>query len=103
MFFQAVYLLCQKDSTDTKDTTNLFIAAGKFPALVLCCLFALLSLSALLLLSSFYPAIIWLFGADLLAKLANLANIWAGPNPSLRSNLSLFEHSLPYIFSIVVL
>ncbi len=61
-FFQYVYLLSQKDSTDPKDETNLFLARGWGKSLTICTLLSALSSLSLLIicLSSVLLIPVWL-------------------------------------------
>ncbi|MBI4176290.1 MAG: UbiA family prenyltransferase [Candidatus Aenigmarchaeota archaeon] len=99
-FFQCTYILCQKDSTDMKDTINLFIRHGWARSTRITALFGALSSFSLLSLSLFniYFAFVWLF--NLLAKLSNINSIRARTiSRTKRYRLVLAEFLTPYMYA----
>lgn len=74
-YFQCIYILCQKDSTDTKDDGNLFINTGWAKSFAITCIFAAASLLSLFYLSFLYPVVLLAFILNLAAKTGNLYHI----------------------------
>ena len=104
VFSQYVYILCQKDSTDPNDRTNLFLARGWKKGSIVCGLFALLSSFALLIisLSSIVFFGIWLL--NVILKVLNVSNIYKKSiNRKLRSKLILAEFLTPYLYLVGVI
>jgi 4-hydroxybenzoate polyprenyltransferase len=98
-FLQYSYILCQKDSTDRKDKTNLFIAKGWKKSVMITAAFAAGASLALLLVSS-TPLLLaaWMLNAS--AKACNIYSIGRGTiTRPLRSNLMLLEFAAPYMFA----
>ena len=103
-FFQYLYLLSQKDSTDLKDATNLFLKQGWWRASFVCTVLALLSSSSLLALSMLNPILstgflsIWLI--NVAVKLAIISKIWMRSiDRKTRGKLVLVEFLTPYLYA----
>lgn len=100
-FFQYMHLLCQKDSTDTKDTTNLFINRGWGPSSFLCAVTASVASISLLTLSlpNTWLVLVWLI--NLFVKAVNTGMIWERKaERKMRGRLVLIEFLTPYLFVI---
>jgi len=98
-FFQYMYLLCQKDSTDLNDSTNLFIRRGWRNASAYCIIIASLSSISffLLSLSSILLVFVWIF--NLLAKVLNLGMIYRRKiERKTRGRFVLIEFLTPYLY-----
>ena len=99
-FFQYLYLLCQKDSTDTKDATNLFIRRGWRTASIACIGIAAASSASLLMLSAPAAPLLIAWALNLAAKIMNLWMIWLKKiGRSLRGRLVLIEFATPYLYA----
>jgi len=102
-FFQSIYILCQKDSTDTKDSKNLFVKYGWEKSSNITTLFAALSSTSLLLLSflNIYFLFIWLL--NLFAKVLNINKlIKKSITRTQRQRIILLEFFTPYLYLGVV-
>lgn len=102
-FSQWMYILCQKDSTDTMDSTNLFLKRGWSLASSFCILFAAASSFSLLALSlTTLLKLIWFF--NLSVKIINLKLIFQQKiGRKTRGLLVLMEFITPYLFVIAYL
>jgi len=104
-FFQCVYFLCQKDSTDAHDRTNLFLARGWLKASVIVAMMAALASISLLLLAwqgPGAPVVLLIWTANLLDKVVNCTLIWRRRiERQLRSRLVLFEFLTPFGCALV--
>ena len=98
LFGQIVYILCQKDSTDRKDNTNLFMRHGHATGTALCALFALMSALPLIWLSLGSLPLLLVSGGNLALKALNVSQIATGAVRSMRSRIMLFEHLTPLAF-----
>ena len=100
LFFQYLYLLCQKDSTDQKDRNNVFIEHGWEKTSRIILFFGLLSsLSLLYLCLVISPVLIllWVFNASL--KFLNIYHIMNKVvTRTRRSRIILLEYATPYIY-----
>ncbi len=102
-FFQYMYLLCQKDSTDLKDTTNLFIRMGWRNASFFCIIFALLSSVPLSILSLSSIALILIWILNLTSKILNISKIMQKTiTREERGKLVFLEFLTPYLFVLGV-
>ena len=102
-FFQYSYILCQKDSTDTKDKTNLFLSHGRKRSTYISGFFASLASMSLLSISFMSVALVLLWAFNLFSKTYNLNRIRLGTiTRSLRSNLILVEFVTPYLYALVM-
>jgi 4-hydroxybenzoate polyprenyltransferase len=100
-FSHLMYIFCQKDSTDLKDKTNLFLEKGWRQASLITVLFAFLTSLFLLSLSiiNIFFLFIWIVNA--ISKIINLKQIWNQKiNRSLRSKLVGIEFLTPYLYVI---
>jgi len=100
-FFQSGYILCQKDSTDTKDDMNLFIKHGWNRSSEITAVFAILSSISLLMLSfiNIYFILIWLLNAG--AKCLNVRRIHAKSiTRNYRQRMISLEFLTPYLYFI---
>ena len=103
-FTQCMYISCQKDSTDTKDVTNLFIDKGWKQASFITLIFASLSSISLLslCLNSVWLLSVW--GINFSSKILNVSKIWKKEmSRELRSKLILVEFLTPYLYLLAVL
>ncbi len=102
-FTQYTYILCQKDSTDIKDETNLFLARGWKKASLICILSASLAVIFLLKLILFCPLLllVWIF--NLISKVLNLSAIYNKKIcRDLRGKLITMEFLTPYLYFLVI-
>ena len=100
-YFQYLYLLSQKDSTDLKDRTNLFIDYGWWKALGVCSIFAVLALTFLLGISLSSLALMSIWAMNLTVKLYHGYAVSKHTiTRNRRSKLVLLEFSIPYLYSI---
>lgn len=100
-FSQYNYILCQKDSTDPEDKTNLFLVHGRKKSSSIVAFFAVLSSLALLSMSFMSVALLLLWAFNLFSKAYNINRIMLGTiTRSLRSNLILVEFLTPYLFAL---
>jgi len=98
-FFQFVYILCQKDSTDTKDSTNLFIDKGWRKSSAITLIFATLSSIFLLGISITSIGLLSVWGINAYSKILNAGKIWKREiTRELRSKLILIEFLTPYLY-----
>ena len=98
-FFQGNYILCQKDSTDTKDTTNLFLKHGWEKSTRITAVFGILSSLSLLLLSfvNIYFILVWVL--NVFAKIFNINKIRIKTITKVtRYRLILIEFLTPYLY-----
>lgn len=98
-FSQYMYILTQKDSTDTKDNKNIFLNSGYKTATITTSLFAVISSLTLFILSFFNPIffIFWIFNVS--SKILNIYRI----NKKIiirsqRSKFILIEFLTPYFY-----
>ncbi|MBI4020410.1 MAG: UbiA family prenyltransferase [Candidatus Aenigmarchaeota archaeon] len=100
-FFQCVYILCQKDSTDMKDTRNLFTSHGWPRSTKITAAFGALASASLLALSVFnaYFLLVWLLNT--LAKYYNVNSIQTRTiTREKRYRLVLAEFLTPYLYAV---
>lgn len=98
-FFQYMYMLCQKDSTDLNDETNLFKRRGWRAASLYCIFFALLSSFALFFISasSMPLAFVWLMSTGV--KMKNTGMIYRKKiERDVRGRIVLVEFLVPYLY-----
>ncbi len=101
-FFQYMYLLNQKDSTDANDDTNLFIEKGWNKALFICVTLAILSSIFFLGMSSLSIFLIMVWAMNLFIKFYHSYKVHRRQiNRELRSRLVLMEFLNPYIYSVI--
>ena len=107
-FFQGMYILCQKDSTDLKDKRNLFVTNGWRFGFASAAFFGTLASASLLLAAigygsfSFPVAAVWIFNA--FSKGYNLERILSRKiTRKMRHVLVLFEFLTPYLYALAVL
>jgi len=98
-FSQYVYLCCQKDSTDLKDDTNLFLKKGWLNASIICMVFA--SIASVSLFVLVFPSVIlvgiWII--HVFSKSLNIFKIFKKQiSRNLRSKLILIEFLTPYLY-----
>jgi 4-hydroxybenzoate polyprenyltransferase len=99
-FSQYVYLYCQKDSTDLKDETNLFLKRGWKNATFICVGFAILASSLLLTMSFFSIVLLLVWGVHVFSKSVNLYKIYKKKiTRKLRARLILVEFLTPYLYT----
>jgi len=104
VFSQYVYILCQKDSTDTNDRTNLFLALGWEKAVIVCATFALLSSLFLLILSLSSIILLGLWSINAIIKVVHVNKIRQKKmERKFRSKLVLIEFLMPYFYFIGIL
>lgn len=97
-FFQSIYILSQKDSTDTTDNTNIFLRNWNVASLT-CAISAIFSLSFLFLLSSFRAPLMLFWGVNLLSKWYLVSKIIGKELTSTkRSRIMLIEFLTPYAY-----
>ena len=97
-FTNYVYLLCQKDSTDLKDKTNLFLKRGWKNASLICIFFASIAVSTLFFIS-FTSVLLIVWFQNLFSKGMNLYKIYIKQvNRSLRKRFILLEFLTPYFY-----
>jgi 4-hydroxybenzoate polyprenyltransferase len=106
-FFQVMYILCQKDSTDPRDKKNLFVTNGWSFGFASAAFFGTLASASLLFAAagsgSVSPpvAAVWLFNA--FSKGYNLERIFSRKiTRSMRHVLVLFEFLTPYLYALAV-
>jgi 4-hydroxybenzoate polyprenyltransferase len=100
---QVAYILCQKDSTDMKDESNLFIRSGWDKASFLTLSYAICSSIFLLILclQKPYLAAIWAF--NLVSKILNVSKILTHSiTRKIRGRLILAEFLTPYLYAGVI-
>jgi len=98
-FSQSMYLFSQKDSTDIKDPTNIFLQRGWRNASVLCILFGIFASISLFILSFFSLTLLVLWGLNLLFKSSLMKNIYGGTvTKNYRDRVILFEFLTPYFY-----
>ena len=103
-FFQVMYILCQKDSTDLKDRINIYKKHGWKQATGMAAGFAMLSSVFLFFISLSSPFLVLVWGANLLLKVFNLLKISSKTiTRETRSNFILGEFLTPFVFSVVIL
>lgn len=101
-FFQTVYLVCQKDSSDIKDDTNLFLARGWKNASLICMVFAISSSLCLFVIVTPFPSLFWLWGLNTIFKIFTLKKIYKKEmTRSIRMKTSSIELFTPYLFFIM--
>lgn len=97
-FSQYVYILCQKDSTDTKDKENLFVSHGGRMPLIVTSAFGAASSIGLLLVSAASIFLVPVWALNLLGKFRMIGGIRRGSmKRSVRGNLVLIEFLTPYL------
>ncbi|VVB59565.1 UbiA prenyltransferase family protein [uncultured archaeon] len=98
-FSQFVFILCQKDITDNKDSTNLFLSKGRINSLRITVFFGMLSSLSLLILSTTPPFFIFIWVANLLSKSLLLNKIRLNSiTRQYRSRLVFVEFLTPYFY-----
>ena len=100
-FFQFVYLLCQKDSTDSEDDKNLFKDHGWKKSSIITALFGALSSLSLLMISiiSLYFLLVWIL--NLCAKIFNINKIIKKTiTRTQRHRMILLEFLTPYLYLV---
>ncbi len=103
-FFQYVYILCQKDSTDGKDTANLFLSMGRRVSSLVTIMFGAGSSAALLVLTASNPLLLPVWAVNLASKALNVSRIRSGKiTRKERSNYILVEFLTPYAYFLSVL
>lgn len=98
-FLQFMYILCQKDSTDPNDDTNLFIDRGWDKSSVITLIFAALSSLFLLIISisSIGLLLVWVINA--FSKIVNVNKIWKKTiTREFRSRIIIIELLTPYLY-----
>lgn len=99
-FFQYVYLLSQKDSTDMMDETNLFLAKGWKKSLYICTVLSILSSAFLLTLSMSSATLLFIWAANSITKIFHFRSVLRREiNRTLRNRLVLIEFLTPYLYS----
>jgi len=102
-FFQFTYILCQKDSTDKKDSTNLFMIHGWERYTKITALFGALSSLSLLLISFINPYFILIWALNAFVKFLNINSIRKKTiTRKLRYRIVLTEFFTPFIYLIGV-
>lgn len=103
-YFQCMYVLCQKDSTDTKDESNLFISKGWNLSFKITTFFAVLSNVSLLYLSTTNISLLPAWILNTFAKAGNLKHIRVRTiTRNQRSNYILAEFLSHYLFVVCIL
>lgn len=98
-FFQFTYILCQKDSTDTKDVTNIFLTHGWEKSTRITAVFGILSSLSLLLLSFVNIYFILFWALNVLVKVLNINKIRERLiTKKQRYRLILVEFLTPYFY-----
>lgn len=98
-FSQFVFILCQKDATDKKDTANLFLSRGRRTSFQITAFFGAFSSLLLFLISigNIFFTILWILNA--LTKTLLLGKIRQGTiTRSERGRLVLAEFLMPYLY-----
>jgi 4-hydroxybenzoate polyprenyltransferase len=100
-YFQCMYILSQKDSTDTKDRENLFTKNGWKKSSNMVTLFAALSSVSLLSVSVYFFPLVLVWILNLFSKLLNVNKIRKNTiTRSERSRFVLVEFLTPYLFAL---
>ncbi len=103
-YLQCLYILCQKDSTDTKDDSNLFLSKGWNLSFKITTFFAILSNVLLLYLSTTNTILLLAWILNTFAKVSNLKHImFRTITRKQRSNYILTEFLSHYMFIVCVL
>ena len=98
-FFQYTYLLSQKDSTDAKDRTNLFIEHGWSRAASICGFLALVSSSVLLMLSFGSAVLFFAWMLNFAVKIYQMNGLYTKKiTREIRGNCTLMEFLTPYVY-----
>ncbi len=98
-FSQYTYILCQKDSTDTRDNKNLYLSHGWKRSTKVTALFGALSSITLLLISFVNPYFIFIWLLNLFAKMLNISKILRMTvTRKQRGRIVLLEFVTPYMF-----
>ena len=98
-FSHYVYLYCQKDSTDLKDDTNLFLKRGWLNASIICMIFASLASVSFFALSLPSVILICVWIVHISSKSLNVFKIYKKQiSRNLRSKLILIEFLTPYLY-----
>ncbi len=98
-FFQYTYLLSQKDSTDPKDKTNLFIRSGWKRASAICTALGFLSSLFLFMVSFASVPLLMVWGINLAVKVGQNHRVHMKRiDRSSRSNFTLMEFLTHYIW-----
>ena len=99
-FFQYLYLLCQKDSTDLRDRTNLFVEKGWRLATTTCSILAFLSSMSLLFISMSNILLVILWALNASVKSFQLKSMFQRTmTRNKRSKLVLMEFLTPYLYA----
>jgi 4-hydroxybenzoate polyprenyltransferase len=100
-YFQCMYLLCQKDSTDPKDRKNIFQLHGWERSSNIIMFFGVSASLSLLFLCIFNPILIFVWMFNAVSKIFNIDNIRRKTvTRKTRSRFVLLEFVTPYLYSI---
>ncbi|ODS39910.1 MAG: hypothetical protein A7315_10145 [Candidatus Altiarchaeales archaeon WOR_SM1_79] len=103
-FIQCIYIACQKDSTDLKDDTNLFIDKEWRRVSFITLIFATLSSLFLFAICAGNIWLLFVWGINASSKILNISKIWKREiNRELRSKFILIEFLTPYLYLIFYL
>jgi hypothetical protein len=101
-FFQSVYLVCQKDSSDLKDDTNLFLARNWRVASLICMMFAIFSSLFLFGIVASCLNLLWVWVLNTAFKIFTIKKIFERQmTRKIRMKTSLIELITPYLFIIM--
>jgi hypothetical protein len=96
--FHYLYLFCQKDSTDPRDASNLFIKRGWRTASLICIGFGIIA-SAFFLPLATSTALLAVWVQNALSKVINLYSIYTrNVTRTLRTRVILSEFVTPYLY-----
>ena len=96
--FHYLYLCCQKDSTDPRDCTNIFIRHGWQTASLVCIAFGVIA-SALFLSVATTLALFAVWTQNVVSKIVNLRAIYTkNVSRSMRARIILSEFATPYLY-----
>lgn len=98
-FFQYIYVLCQKDSTDPEDKKNIFKTHGWAKSTAATSIMGASASMFLLLLCLFRPVLLLVWFFNVFTKFSNLNSIRNKTiTRTLRSRLIFFEFLTPYLY-----
>lgn len=98
-FFQFLYILCQKDSTDMGDDRNVFIVHGWKRSTLITGVIGFFSSAFLLILSLMNTLFLILWMVNAVVKFLNVRKIGNKTiNKTERYRFSLLEFSIPYLY-----
>jgi 4-hydroxybenzoate polyprenyltransferase len=98
-FSQSMYLYSQKDSTDLKDHTNIFLQKGWRIASLLCILFGIFTSMSLFVLSFLTASSLFVWGINSFLKFYLMKSIYKGNiTKKYRDRIVLFEFLTPYLY-----